>query len=567
MLLYYFFDAKGIKSRLSTASSAPYCISIIIKYKTPLDFSMASAGTGMDETGIALDKAWASTCRVLFGAELGSLAQHEKWLSELVDAPVFRKSSVSGKEVIYSTRDYSEKAKSISLDEVDFNRKFAPLSFNQIKDIDSIIQAVQDRAYYSGNMILGNSKFVSSCSNINDSFYMHRTTLSGNDKYMAYCTLARVDSYGFGGNAFSQCEFCLKCHELTRCKRSFELWMSQDSADCYYSHGLKNCTGCMFTFNVQNKRNAIGNIELTPEKYKEIRAKLLSEMVEEAKKNKRLPSLLEIVTQGKAVAPKIAPSAAKAQLEDKGKIEVAFATTMNIILGKKPSKGIDAYGKWLVNHTRGFDMCKSAASGKDVYLAHYGNYCDLPKDRLLSLEEAKSFGQDAKLSPPDLESFSLKTAGARISKIAFFNSDISDGQNSNDIECTINIDAVNCYRAVCSVYSKYVAYSFWPRSCEHIFGCDTVFDSSFCVNCYRSVKLTRCIEMDSCESCSDSMFCHNCENMQNCMFCFNTKNKTHAIGNVEVGKEEYMRIKALVLAQISNQLEKTGKISWDIFSI
>ncbi|MFA6489966.1 MAG: hypothetical protein WCT52_04780 [Candidatus Micrarchaeia archaeon] len=523
----------------------------------------------MDETELALEKAWASTCKVLFGEELGSMPQYAAWLSELVDMPVVRQSAISGKEVIFSTKNYPEKAKAISLDEIDINKKYAPLSMNQIKDMDSIAQAMQDRVFYTGNMILGNSKFVQKSSNINDSFYIHSTTLSGNDKYMAYCTLARLDSHGFGGNAFSQCEFCLKCHELTRVKRSFELWMSQDSSDCYYSHGLKNCTSCMFSFNLQNRKYAIGNLELAPDKYKEIRAKLLSEMVAMAKKNKRLPSLLEIVAQGgKAAPPKMPPMPAVPQpQQDKSKIETAFASTVQIILGGKPSKGIDSYGKWLVNRTRGFDRCKSAASGKTVFLAHYGNYIDLPKDRLLSLEEANAFGQSARLSAGELEGMSLKDAGKRISKIAYFNTDISDGQNPNDIECTINIDAAHCYRAVCSVYSKYAAYSFWPRSSEHIFGCDTVFDSAFCVDCYNSVNLKRCIEMDSCNSCSDCLYCHNCENLTNCMFCFNVKNKSYAIGNVEVGREAYMEAKKAIAAQLFAQLEKTGGLAKSIFTL
>ncbi|MCX6771910.1 MAG: hypothetical protein NTX79_07695 [Candidatus Micrarchaeota archaeon] len=522
----------------------------------------------MDETDAALEKAWASTCRVLFGEELGALPQYHAWLSDLVDLPIVRKSALSGKDVIYSTNDYPKAAKPISLDEVDLNRKFPPLSINQVKDIESIVAAIQDRTYYAGSMVLGNSKFVKGCSNINDSFYMQSTTLSGNDKYMAYCTLARLDSYGFGGNAFSQCEFCLKCHELTRVKRSFELWMSQDSADCYYSHGLKNCTSCMFSFNIQNKRFCIGNVELSPEKYKEIRAKLLSEMVGAAKRDRRLPSLIEIVGKAKAVAPKITlANAAPCAPLDKSKIEAAFASTMQIIFGKRPSKGIDAYGAWLVKHTRGFDRCKSASSGKEIYLAHYGNYCDLPKDRLLTLEEAKQSGQSAKLLQSDLEGFGLANAGAKLSKIAFFNSDISDGNNMNDIECTINIDAVNCYCSVCSVYSKFAAYSFWPRTCEHVFGCDTVFDSSFCVDCYRGVKLTRCLEMDSCNACSDCLYCHNCENMQNCMFCFNAKNKSYAVGNAEMGREAYLQAKKRVVEQLAGELDKDCKLGFDIFAL
>ena len=194
----------------------------------------------------ALSKAWKDACRVLFGQEIGELSDYSDWLAEMVDAPIVKKSSISGKEVIHSRADYSESARSISLEEIDIGKKFEPLNINEIKDIDSIIEAIQDRIFYTGNIILGNSKEVQKSSNINDSFYVYNTTLSGNSKYMAFCTLARLDSYGFGGNAFSQCDFCIKCHELTRVKRSFELWMSQDCSDCYYSHGLKNSSNCFF---------------------------------------------------------------------------------------------------------------------------------------------------------------------------------------------------------------------------------------------------------------------------------------------------------------------------------
>lgn len=523
----------------------------------------------MNETEIALERAWSGTCKVLFGEEIGSYKEYSKWLSEIVDSPIKRKSCVSGKEVIHSTKDYSPRVPSVSLDEVDFYRKFPPLNTNEIKDIEGISQAIKERVQYAGNMVLGNSRFIERSSNVNDSFYVQDSTICGNSKYMAYCTLTRMDSYGFGGNAFSQCDFCLKCHELTRVKRSFELWMSQDCEDCYYSHGLKNCSNCLFSFNLQNKRNAVGNLELTPDKYRGIRASLLAQMVDELKSKKRLPSLLEVVGGAKSPPPKIevpVPAPAAAQPKDKGKIEAAFSKTMQLIFGKPPAKGIDFYAEWLTLHTRGFERHKSAASGKEVLLAHYGNYSDLPKKRLLTLEEAQEFGKNFKLEAGDVEGISLGNAGSRIGKIAFFNTDIADGQNPNDIDCTINIEASNCYRTVCSVYSKYCACSFWPRSSEHAFGCDSVFDTGFCVNCYHSVRLSRCFEMDSCNSCIDCMFCHNCENLQNSMFCFNTKNKNYAIGNVEVGREEYMRIKKMVLDEVNAELDKTGALKRSVFS-
>jgi hypothetical protein len=51
------------------------------------------------------------------------------------------------------------------------------------------------------------------------------------------------------------------------------------------------------------------------------------------------------------------------------------------------------------------------------------------------------------------------------------------------------------------------------------------------------------------------------------MFCFNAKNLRYAIGNVEVGREEFMRVKGLVQSQIVKGLEKNKSLPWDIYTI
>ncbi|MCX6773028.1 MAG: hypothetical protein NTV88_04640 [Candidatus Micrarchaeota archaeon] len=51
------------------------------------------------------------------------------------------------------------------------------------------------------------------------------------------------------------------------------------------------------------------------------------------------------------------------------------------------------------------------------------------------------------------------------------------------------------------------------------------------------------------------------------MFCFNTKAKRYAIGNVELGREAYLKIKKLVQAQIIAELEKTHSLKYDIYNI
>jgi len=51
------------------------------------------------------------------------------------------------------------------------------------------------------------------------------------------------------------------------------------------------------------------------------------------------------------------------------------------------------------------------------------------------------------------------------------------------------------------------------------------------------------------------------------MFCFNVKNLKYAIGNAEVGKEAFERVKKMLLSEITSSLEKTGDCKRSIYNI
>jgi len=183
------------------------------------------------------------------------------------------------------------------------------------------------------------------------------------------------------------------------------------------------------------------------------------------------------------------------------------------------------------------------------------------------VEEAAWLGEHSAVPAKDAKALSLGNAHRHIGKIAFHNFEFREGKNSSLTDCAITIECSHCYHSSAQVYSKYCACGMWPRSCEHVFGFDTLWDCSFCIKCYHSVKLQRCFECDSCRSSSDCYFCHNVENCRDCMFCFNVKNLKYAIGNAEVGREEYARVKKLVLAEIGARLERDKKLAWSIYGM
>lgn len=108
----------------------------------------------------ALDKAWKSTMKVLLGAEVEGIDSYAEWLSEGQVPLKNKKSAKSNKDVYCAVSDYSDSAKFLSFDEIDYGKKFDPLNINEVKDIDSILQALEERIYYCGNVVLANSKLL-----------------------------------------------------------------------------------------------------------------------------------------------------------------------------------------------------------------------------------------------------------------------------------------------------------------------------------------------------------------------------------------------------------------------
>jgi hypothetical protein len=514
-----------------------------------------------------IQNAWKKTCSIIFGEEIGQIEDYEEWLKGMIDPPQLMKSHISGKEVAVGIREYAPDSKFIGMEEIDYGKKFEKLDINEIKDIDSLVEALSDRFDYCGNIVLGNSINVERSTNISDCSYAYDVAQFRDSKFLAHCTVGRVCSHIFGVYGPGDSEFCIRCTQTYQDRRCFELWMSQNCSDCYYIYNLDGCSNCIFSFNLRNKRNCIGNLEIDREKYASIRNKLVGEIREELKKNKKLPSLIDIVESGKFVPPPKIKINEKQDATDVAPIEREFSKTTEILFGKKLAK-MEDYSDWLYTHAHRITEIKSAVSGKTIRTNMYVIFQKgLPDKRVVDVEEALELGRILKMAEKDVESLSLKNASERISKLAYFNAEFNEGKNDNMVECTLSIDCSNCYRASATVRSKFCGCGMWPTSCENCFGFDSIFFSNFSMNCYHSVKLMRCFEMDNCRDCADSMFCHNCEGLSNCMFCFNVKSKRYAIGNVEVSRDEYARIKKIVMDEIGKKLEKDNKIEWSIYNI
>ncbi|MFH1520810.1 MAG: hypothetical protein ABID61_04140 [Candidatus Micrarchaeota archaeon] len=530
------------------------------KKLTPVDVNICQAELG---------KEWKTTSRLVFGGDVGELSDYKEWLIELNNPRFVKKSSISGVDTVFSSSEYFDDAKFMAMNEIDINKKFEPLNINEIKDMDSIVDAVQERIVYCGNVVLGNSKFVEKSSNVTNSFYVYDSVKVSDCKNIAYSQYLRLCENIFGTNEGGESKYCIRCCILFKNARSFELWKSASCTDCYYSFGLDGCNDAIFSFNLQGKSNIIGNLQLPKDKFQEIKKKLLSEMRKELIKNKKLPSLVDLVSKEPVDLGGIETGRKRTDDEtnnDRSVVDSAFGKTSELLLNKKLPEKMEDYDLWLKSHIVVPYSVKSVLSKKPVQLSEWPGLAQLPKNRIVTLKEARELAKIA-ITIEQAEKLDLANAPEQLGKIAYFPPEEMTGTNTNLIECQWGSSAANCYRSVICVYSKNCGYCSWPRSSENCFGCGIVFDSNFSMKCYDSVKLSRCFEVDSCSSCTDVYFSHNCENVRDSMFCFNVKNLKTAIGNFSLQPESYKKIKTMLQNQIYDELQSKKSLKWNIFSL
>lgn len=184
-------------------------------------------------------------------------------------------------------------------------------------------------------------------------------------------------------------------------------------------------------------------------------------------------------------------------------IEEAFSSTSKLLF-ELPLSQIDAYADWLVSDSPNWRVLKRA--GREAAVPNYGFFKFVPDERIAAFERFDEIGkkQVEVRSPPDLHELAAEV-GRTLECIP----DVIEGTNMDVDSCTLYKNLVSAYKCLGCFHSKYVGLNSWSDYNEYCFGTYRTFHSKFSMKCYHSDKLARCFEMDGCNSCSDSMFCHN----------------------------------------------------------
>lgn len=245
-----------------------------------------------------LSKAWKSTCKLLLGEEIGELETYRDYLKKYSDPMSTKISAISGKEVYVSSDKFCQRATFLSHEEIpeyEQKTKKFKLNINEIKDIDSIINAAQENFQYVGNVVLGNSRDAISCHRcVNTSYALECQDIYAG-KYVAYSSSVRDAEHAFGASGGGNLNFGIRTLEVFKLMRSFETLRCYSSADLYYCASCEDCSNCLFSFNLRSKNYHIGNLQFNREKYLALKEKLLADVRDELKAKKAAISMVDII--------------------------------------------------------------------------------------------------------------------------------------------------------------------------------------------------------------------------------------------------------------------------------
>jgi hypothetical protein len=188
----------------------------------------------------------------------------------------------------------------------------------------------------------------------------------------------------------------------------------------------------------------------------------------------------------------------------------------------------------------------------------------VPEGRLVNFDEMMAIGRTS-LARHEVDALSAIRKG--IGRIGYFTPELYEGENFNCVASPLVYHGTNAYKTYDLTYGENAGVCFLPLNSKYTYGCYRILESQFSMKCYNSLYLNRCLELDSCNKCADSYFCHNSEALSDCMFCFNMKGRRHNIGNTQLDRDAYAKAKTALVGQMADELDRKKGLKWNIFNI
>jgi len=510
-----------------------------------------------------LNKAWKQASRVILGGEVGELDDFENFLTRYRQSITSYISKLSGK-IVRTLDIYSKDASMIGYNEVDSLANMPPVSINEIKDIDSLRNAVEERFTYIGGGLLGNTRFVAGSTNINNSYYVQNSINIFNSKYVAYSSYSDRTSYIFGSNDANGVNFSINVDAsgVDHPTREFEShFIIEGSSDIYYGMYIVASHECMFSFFQRGKQFCIGNLVLDKDKYFQVKASLLEQIRQELRNKKTIFGLYDLVG---SFSEDQELEYLKYDEIVQPSVENAFRKTTKTILGKSLKNLVD-YKQYLSNNPLyKLGVVRSAISDNPVIIS-CEEYYKLPVKAISRSIAEADFSIVSKRHIKKITS-DLHELVRQLKDIAYLSMDLQI-MYPDTIRSSICYKSHDNYETVMPVFSNYTAYSFWPRNSDYTFGSSTMFKSLGVIRSYNSDNIKRGFEVDFCRGSSDIYFSHNVENSSNVMFSFGLKSLHNAVLNTEFSETEYNRVKSNILDWVYTNLSSKHTLDLGVLNL
>jgi hypothetical protein len=236
-----------------------------------------------------INKAFQSVFKILFNKEIkDDLNTYQKYLSKYIILPE-KFTSYYG-STVYSVGPPYPPLPSERLVSIKEAEKLSeiPLKIEEIESFDKIKENLSKIGFFVGLFVEGQSMNFSHVYFAINTIHSYKVNDCTNTEYCAYDNMPLNSKYAFGCWRILESEFVLNCHNSVRLKRCFEVDASTNCSDSYFLHNCEGMQDAMFCWNTKGKRYAIGNLQLSFEKYKQIKDRIIEQVADELTRKKEL---------------------------------------------------------------------------------------------------------------------------------------------------------------------------------------------------------------------------------------------------------------------------------------
>jgi hypothetical protein len=131
---------------------------------------------------------------------------------------------------------------------------------------------------------------------------------------------------------------------------------------------------------------------------------------------------------------------------------------------------------------------------------------------------------------------------------------------SNEVaESDAIYNSFGVYRSMLMFGSQYAVYSYNSSNSKYLVASRDCDSCTNCIKLDQSGYCTSSYEVIWAKKVSRSLFINNCFDLYECMFCNNIRSKKYCIGNMQYEKDEYMKIKGMVIEWIIGDMKRRAK--------